>query len=58
MVCIYIYRKSKFYSFEVFTLERYLDTIQYACGDSFEALANSEAAIEKAEQNDLTSMMM
>jgi hypothetical protein len=38
MACIY--SKSELSSFEIATLERYLDTIQYTCGDSFEALAN------------------
>ncbi|EXX60045.1 hypothetical protein RirG_183480 [Rhizophagus irregularis DAOM 197198w] len=28
------------------TLERYLDTIQYTCGDSFEALANLSIEME------------
>jgi len=41
-----LYSKSKLSSFEVATLERYLDTIQYICGDSFEALANSSIEME------------
>ncbi len=32
-------------SFKIATLKRYLDTIQYICGDSFEALANSNTEI-------------
>ena len=35
-----LYSKSKLSSFEISILERYLDTIQYPCGVSFEALAN------------------
>jgi len=31
-----LYSKSKLSPFEVSTLERYLDAIQYICGDSFE----------------------
>ena len=41
-----LYSKSKLSSFEIATLERYLDTIQYTCGDSFEALKNSSIEME------------
>ncbi|CAG8752522.1 5637_t:CDS:2, partial [Rhizophagus irregularis] len=41
-----LYSKSKLSPFEVSILERYLDTIQYTCGDSFEAL------VENVEQNE------
>ena len=33
-------------------VERYLHTIQYICGDSFENLGNSKTEIENIEQND------
>ncbi|RIA89460.1 hypothetical protein C1645_824848 [Glomus cerebriforme] len=46
-----LYSKSKLSSFEISSLERYLDTIQYVCGDSFEALANSRAEMENIEQS-------
>ncbi|CAB4397956.1 unnamed protein product [Rhizophagus irregularis] len=36
-----LYSKSKLFSFEIATVKRYLDTIQYTCGDSFEVLAKS-----------------
>ncbi|CAB4373482.1 unnamed protein product [Rhizophagus irregularis] len=41
-----LYSKSKLSSFKIATLERYLDTIQYTCGDSFEALANLSIEME------------
>lgn len=47
-----LYSKSKLSSSEIFTLERYLDSIQYTCGDSFETLANSSTTIENIEQNE------
>ena len=37
-----LYSKSKLFPIEVSTLERYLDTIQYICGDSFENLGESD----------------
>ena len=46
-----LYSKSKLSSFELSILERYLDTIQYTCGDSFEALANSRTEMENVEQD-------
>ena len=33
-------------------MERYLDAIQYICGDSFENLGDSKTEIENIEQND------
>ena len=32
-------------------MERYLDTIQYTCGDSFEALASSNKETENVDEN-------
>ncbi|CAG8619337.1 14514_t:CDS:1, partial [Funneliformis caledonium] len=37
-----LYSKSKLSPLEISTLERYLDTIQYICGDSFENLGESD----------------
>ena len=47
-----LYSKSKLASFEISILEKYLDTIQYTCGDSFKALANLRTTIENIEQNE------
>jgi len=47
-----LYSKSKLSPFEVSTLERYLDAIQYICGDSFENFGDSKTEIENIEQND------
>jgi hypothetical protein len=47
-----LYSKIKPSSFEIATLERYLDTIQYICGDSFEALANSSTVMENISNED------
>jgi len=38
-------------SFELSTLERYLDTIQYTCDDSFENLANSRIEMESIDDS-------
>jgi len=38
-------------SFELSILKRYLDTIQYTCDDSFEALANSRIEMKNVEQD-------
>ena len=50
-----LYSKSKLSSFELSILERYLDAIQYTCGDSFESLANSRTEMENVEQNNENS---
>ena len=46
-----LYSKSKLSSFELSILERYLDTIQYTCGDSFEALAKEMENVGQNESN-------
>jgi hypothetical protein len=42
-----LYSKTKLDAMELSTLERYFDTIQYTCGDSFDILAN----ITESENN-------
>ena len=42
-----LYSKTKLDTMELSTLERYFDTIQYTCGDSFNILAN----ITESENN-------
>src|SRR5688572_4001350 len=46
-----LYSKSKLSPFELSILERYLDTIQYTCGDSFEALAKEMENVGQNESN-------
>ena len=46
-----MYSKSKLSSFELSILERYLDTIQYTCDDTFEALAKEVENVGQNESN-------
>ncbi|GES91916.1 uncharacterized protein LOC111136195 [Rhizophagus clarus] len=39
-----LYSKTKLNSIEISNLERYIDTIQYVCGDSFNTLADTEVS--------------
>ncbi|GBB94233.1 hypothetical protein RclHR1_23160002 [Rhizophagus clarus] len=39
-----LYSKTELNSIEISNLERYIDTIQYVCGDSFDTLADTEVS--------------
>ena len=46
-----LYSKSKLNSIEITTLERYIDSIQYICGDSFDILADNTKSSQENNSN-------